>query len=403
MGIVSLLDNDFYTFTQAQVVLHQYPGAWVKYKFKCRNNNGRTLPRNIKASEYLSQLNYELDLLCDLRISKGELEFLSTIKFFSPDYIEYLRLLKLRRDYIHVEMDRLRRLSITVEGPWISTIWFEVPVLAIVSELYSKYCNPGRYPWDFEDGRNKLLKKIGFYQRSIPADIFTKFKFADFGTRRRYSWSWQHDLLDYLRCACPDNFVGTSNVFFAKKLGVKPIGTMSHQFIQAHQQLGASLVDSQKAALMSWCKEYQGELGIALTDTVGFDAFLRDFNLLFAKLFDGCRHDSGDPVWWLKKLINHYIDLGIDPKTKTAVFSDGLTFETAVELFNRFHDFMNISFGIGTNLTNDLDLEPLQIVIKMVECNHQPVAKISDSKGKGMCEDKEYLHYLKKVFQIKEE
>ncbi len=198
------------------------------------------------------------------------------------------------------------------------------------------------------------------------------------------------------------NFIGTSNVYFAKKYNLKPIGTMAHEWIMAGQgQEDVSLRNSQKAMLQAWCNEYRGDLGIALSDTLGVDAFLEDFDLYFAKLYDGIRHDSGDPDVWARKVICHYSKLGVEPKTKTLVFSDGLTFETAAKIYNKFKFAAKVSFGIGTNLTNDFeDITPLQIVMKIVKCNGLPVAKISDSPDKGMCNDKEYLTYLKKVFNI---
>jgi nicotinate phosphoribosyltransferase len=183
------------------------------------------------------------------------------------------------------------------------------------------------------------------------------------------------------------------------KLGIKPIGTMAHEFFQAHQQLGPRLVDSQKVALQCWADEYRGELGIALSDTMGFDKFLKDFDRFFSLLFNGCRQDSGDPIEWTEKLIAHYKDMRIDPKTKSAVYSDGLTLESAVDIFTRFNDQIQTSFGIGTNLTNDCGFVAPQVVIKMVECNRKPVAKISDSKDKGMCEDPEFLDYLNYVIR----
>ena len=193
--------------------------------------------------------------------------------------------------------------------------------------------------------------------------------------------------------------MGTSNPHFAFKLGVRPIGTMAHEFFQAHQQLGPRLVDSQKVALQCWADEYRGELGIALSDTMGFDKFLKDFDRFFALLFNGCRQDSGDPYEWTERLIAHYRKLRIDPKTKSAIYSDGLTLETAVDIFTRFHEQIETSFGIGTNLTNDCGFVAPQIVIKMVECNRKPVAKISDSQDKGMCEDGEFLDYMNYVIR----
>lgn len=384
--ITSLLDTDFYKLTMMQAVLHHYPATIVRYKFKCRNNPNPLMDED---ASFLQFVNEELDELCKLRFTEEELAYLSGIRFFKSDFIEYLRLFKFNRDYIHTFIDNDGALGIRVEGPWVSTILFEVPVLAIVSEVYGrKFQEAVVVP----TGRTNLRDKIKLLNGMVDG-----FKFVDFGTRRRFSRLWQEYVLSEL--SQTKNLVGTSNVMFAKQFGLKPIGTMAHEWLQAHQQL-FRVADSQKMALETWAKEYRGDLGIALSDVVGFNAFLRDFDLYFAKLFDGCRHDSGDPYEWCTKLVNHYNKLGIDPRTKSAVFSDGLDFESALKLYRTFKDTINVSFGIGTNLTNDVGIEPLQIVIKMVECNGKPVAKISDSKGKGMCEDDEYLAYLRKVFEV---
>lgn len=403
--INSLLDTDWYKYTMAQFVLHHHPDAVVKYKYKCRNGRGTPHSNFHEATEFASKMNEEIDHLCTLQHTREEIEFLRTIPYFKPDYVEYLRLLRLNRDYIQCWVDTDCNLHVEIEGPWIATIWFEVPVLAINSELHSIKDN------DF--GVNKLIE--GQRNLNEKLDLLTdfcvprghseapgkSFKFADFGTRRRDSFEWQRKVIEQIVNRIPArNFAGTSNAYFAKMFGIKPIGTMAHELFQAYQQLGGRLVDHISACLDGWAREYRGMLGIALSDIVGFDRFLNDFDLYFAKLFDGCRHDSGDPIDWAKKLIDHYIDLGIDPKTKTAVFSDGLDIPKCIQLYKAFHNLINVSFGIGTNLTNDMGKEAPQIVIKMVECNGRPTAKISDSSGKGMCEDDGFLAYLKYVYKI---
>jgi len=398
MIIKSLLDTDLYKFTMGQVVWHKYPGAMVSYEFKCRNN--------IDLVEHIEEIRAEIYQLCTLRFTPDELDYLASIPFLKPDFIEYLRLLQLNPDYINVFMgdDGLfgdKRLIINIKGPWISTIWFEVPVLAIVSEVWGKHNNL------VQTGMNKLTEKIGYLADNILPNKYPSpnesFRFADFGTRRRYSRHWQREhVVPALAARFRKNFVGTSNVLIAKELNLKPIGTMAHEFIMAHQQLGSRLADSQATAFQRWADEYRGALGIALSDTVGMDAFLKDFDLYFAKLFDGARHDSGNPFEWGYKWSKHLSDLGIDPKTKSGVFSDGLNFEKALALHNEFKNIFQPSFGIGTYLTNDMGMTPPNIVIKMVECNGGPVAKISDSEGKQMCNDADYLNSLRKVYDIKE-
>jgi len=355
----------------------------VKYKFKCRNVDSTINKFDHSKLNYFKELiNDHINHLANLKLTHVELFWLSKIRFFKPDFIDFLSSFKLNTSYVKCEIID-NELSIIIEGPWIQTIWFEVPILAIVSELYCM----GFVGYPDED-INTIDSKINFMKNK-------EFKFADMGTRRRFSYQEQLFSINHFKKL--SNFVGTSNLHFAKTLNLTPIGTMAHEWIQAHQQL-TSLNDSQKTALDVWAHEYRGDLGIALSDTLGFDVFLQDFDLYFAKLFDGCRHDSGDPYEWTTKLINHYKNLNIDPKTKTVVYSDGLNFEKCNDLFETFKSQINISFGIGTWLTNDVGIEPLQIVIKMVECNGKPVAKISDDPEKGMCENKYYLKYLKSLF-----
>lgn len=223
---------------------------------------------------------------------------------------------------------------------------------------------------------------------------------SDFGTRRRFSREWQAEVIQTLKTQLPEQFAGTSNVHYAKEMGLLPLGTMAHEYLQACQAMGPRLRDSQTYAFEMWAKEYRGDLGIALTDVYGIEPFLKDFDMFFCKLFDGVRQDSGDPFMWGERMIEHYRANRCDPKTKTFIFSDGLTFERMIELFRRFKRRVKLGFGIGTNLTNDLGPAPLNIVIKMTKANGQPVAKISDTPNKSMCEDLGYLAYLRQVFGI---
>jgi nicotinate phosphoribosyltransferase len=401
--IASMLDTDMYKMTMMQAMFHRYTGAHTKWRFKARRGNG--FPEAGASNvEYLEALNKSLDHMCTLRFQEDELLYLASIKskignrIFKDDFIDYLRLFQYNRNHINVTVMPDGSLDIVLEGAWMAVTGMEVPVLGIVSELHSQCeLQAVRLP----HGKALLKDKIAFLQEKEKGGVGTpRVKFADFGTRRRYSFAWQDFVLSELIRELPNNLVGTSNMYFAMKYDLTPIGTMAHEWFQGHQQLGGRLVDSQKAALEAWAQEYRGELGIALSDICGFDAFLRDFDLYFAKLFDGCRHDSGDPVEWCEKLIYHYRQLGIDPKTKTAVFSDGLTFERAWQLNYMFNAFINCSFGIGTNLMNDMGTEPISIVLKMIELNGKPVAKVSDSQGKGMCEDPEFEAYIRKVFDI---
>ncbi|MGD9080250.1 MAG: nicotinate phosphoribosyltransferase, partial [Desulfobacterales bacterium] len=290
--IHSLLDTDFYKLTMMQVVLHQYASAWVRYSFKWRNWDEMHL--TFPLQDFKIKVDEQIDRLCELRFTDGEVNYVDSIRFFKPDFIEYLRLFQLNRTYINTYIED-GQLKINIEGPWLNTILYEIPVLAIISELYSSLHGVDDNTW-MQEGRKRLKDKIDLLSKSIVGD--RRFNFAEFGTRRRASYSWQQIVLEYLVNNCGQNLVGTSNVHFAMKLGIKPIGTMAHEFFQAHQQLGPRLVDSQKVALQSWADEYRGDLGIALSDTMGFDKFLKDFDRFFSLLFNGCRQDSGDPIEW---------------------------------------------------------------------------------------------------------
>ncbi|GAF52183.1 nicotinate phosphoribosyltransferase [Psychrobacter sp. JCM 18900] len=398
--ITSLLDNDLYKFTMLQAMLHQFPQTHGVYRFRCRNNKDAAYP----LADIRKDLEQQLDSLCELRFLPDELEYLRSLRFIRSDFVDYLELFKLKRRFITVSTDDKGRLFIDIEGPMIQAMFFEVFVLAIVNELYFNALSNDSV---IEEGQRRLDAKVALlhqyaeeqtqYGQDTPPFIV-----ADFGTRRRFSRRWQAHVVETLHKAESKIVGGTSNVYLAKQLGMTPIGTMAHEFMQAFQALDVRLRDSQKAALEAWVHEYRGDLGIALTDVVGMDAFLRDFDLYFAKLFDGLRHDSGDPYIWGDKAIAHYEKLKIDPKTKILTFSDGLDLGKAWELHQYFKGRIRTSFGIGTNLTNDMGITPINIVLKLVECNGQPVAKLSDSPGKTMINNDTYLAYLRQVFEVDE-
>jgi nicotinate phosphoribosyltransferase len=395
MIITSLLDTDLYKFTMMQVVLHQFPGAQVEYKFKCRN-------AGINLAPYAAEIREEIRSLCTLRFSDAELAYLRGMRFIKSDFVDFLGLFRLNEKYIQITPQPNGELDITVQGPWLHTILFEIPVLAIVNEVYFR--NTQKMP-RLQEGRQRLDAKIDL----LHADGLADLKIADYGTRRRFSKAWHEEVLRVLAAklgttAPTGQFAGTSNVLFAMKLGFTPLGTMAHEYLQAAQALGPRLRDSQIFAFESWAREYRGDLGIALSDVYGMSAFLRDFDMYFCKLFDGARHDSGDPFDWGERMIAHYAGNRVDPKTKILIFSDGLTVPRTIELYQRFRGRCQLAFGIGTNLTNDLgdapQHVPLQIVMKLVKCNGQPVAKLSDTPSKNMCEDEKYLAYLRQVFEI---
>ncbi|KJV39689.1 nicotinate phosphoribosyltransferase [Acinetobacter brisouii] len=393
--IRSLLDTDLYKFTMLQVVLHKFPQTHSVYQFRCRNLEDTVYP----LTDILNDLNQQLDYLCELRFQDDELQYLRNLRFIKSDFVDYLELFQLKRRFIRASIDEQGRLDIHIEGPMVQALMFEIFVLSIVNELYFRRIHSEEVLAEGERRLQAKLQLLKQYEQQQRADE-NPFLVSDFGTRRRYSLTWHRHIVEEFHRAAPDVFRGTSNVMLAKELGITPIGTMAHEFLQAFQALDVRLRNFQKAALEAWVQEYRGDLGIALTDVVGMDAFLRDFDLYFAKLFDGLRHDSGDPYVWGDKAYAHYQKLKIDSKTKMLTFSDGLDLERAWNLHQYFKDRFKVSFGIGTNLTNDMGLKPLNIVLKLVECNGQSVAKISDSPGKTMTDNDTFLAYLRQVFQV---
>jgi nicotinate phosphoribosyltransferase len=391
MIITSLLDTDLYKFTMMQVVLHHFPGANVEYRFKCRNPG-------IDLASHVDEIREQVHWLCTLRFREQELAYLSSLRFIKSDFVDFLGLFQLNTQYITINPSPKDNgeIEIVIRGPWLHTILFEIPVLAIVNEVYFRATQKAP---DFTEGRRRLREKIALIA-SNPA--LEGIRIADYGTRRRFSRLWHEEVIIALQQGMGESLAGTSNVMYAARLGMTPLGTMAHEYLQACQALGPRLRDSQTFGFETWAKEYRGDLGIALSDVYGMDAFLRDYDLYFCKLFDGARHDSGDPLHWGERLIAHFERNRVDPKTKTIVFSDSLTIPRVIELYQRFRDRVRIAFGVGTNLTNDLGYTPLQIVIKMVRCNGQPVAKLSDSPDKNMCDDEAYLAYLRQVFEIKQ-
>ena len=392
MIITSLLDTDLYKFTMMQAVLHQFPGAQVEYKFRCRQPGVQLAP-------FADEISSEIRSLCSLTFQEGELAWLRGLRFIKSDFVDFLSLFRLNEKCIQVRPMPTGEIDITIRGPWLHTILFEIPVLAIVNEVYFRNTQP--VP-DFIEGRRRLDEKI----RSLQTDELRELKIADYGTRRRFSRAWQEEVLrvlsNRLGTGINGQLAGSSNALLAMKLGLTPLGTMAHEYLQACQALGPRLRDSQVFGFESWAREYRGDLGIALSDVYGIEPFLRDFDLYFCKLFDGARHDSGDPFDWGERMIAHYRHHRVDPRTKTLIFSDSLTVPRTIELYQQFRGRCQLAFGIGTNLTNDLGYEPLQIVIKMVRCNGQPVAKLSDTPSKNMCEDEKYLAYLRQVFDIEQ-
>jgi len=357
--INSLLDDDFYKFTMQQAVLELYPEAEAAYRFINRGPQRFTM-------EFADELQQQVEKLHDLGLTTEEDAYLETIRFLKPAYRRFLRSYRYDPSEVKIGM-KDGNLDLSIRGKWWSTILWEVKLLALVSELY--------YLLVDTKGTSQVQKVA-----QAKADALAKVPYADFGTRRRRSHDVQQAVLEVLKDN-PD-FVGTSNVHFAMDLGLRPIGTMAHEWIMAHSVLGG-LRHANRFALDSWAQVYRGDLGIALTDTYGTDAFFKDFDLYLAKLFDGVRQDSGDPFAFVEKAIRHYRNLGIDPGTKTIVFSDSLDVLLAIKLEAACRGRIRCSFGIGTHLTNDFNTPPLNIVIKMTELDGVPVVKLTEDPRKA--------------------
>ena len=380
--VTSLLDTDLYKFNMDQVIFHKHTNLSGEYDFRCRNEGVVFTP------EMLEEINAQIDHLCSLRFSREELDYLRSIRFIKNDYVEFLRLWRPIREYVTTGLNGQGELSIVVRGPLFSAMQFEIYLLEIVNEVYF------RLRYDYAVLRASAEEKLNRKIRDFQSGKYT-FSFAEFGSRRRLSREWEDEVVRRFS-AETGNCVGTSNVYLAMKYGLKPIGTYAHEFVQMYQGIDSiPLAYTNHYAMEDWYDEYRGDNGTALTDTVTTDLFLLDFNRAMVNNYTGVRHDSGDPFEWGEKMIAHYKKYGVDPRTKLLLFSDGLDFDRAQQLYDYFKERVKVSFGIGTFCSNDTCEEALNIVIKLQTVNGRPVAKVSDTPGKAMCRDREYLEYLK--------
>lgn len=386
--ITSLLDTDAYKLHMQQAVYHHYRDLHVSAEFRCR---GEDIP-----GEYAAEIRQQIDKLQNLRLQPQEFAWLSQLPFFSADYLQWLKGFCFKPQQVNVE-DRHGKLHISLSGPWVEVILWEIPLLALISERVHRHRTPDA---GVELAVATLQQKLTDFQLASADTDLSRFRVMDFGTRRRYSRQVQQAIVETLQHQAPW-FCGTSNYDLARRLNLIPVGTQAHEWFQAHQQISPVLANSQRAALDVWLDEYPDQLGIALTDCISTDAFLRDFGHDYASRYQGLRHDSGDPLEWGEKVIRHYRKLDIDPQSKTLVFSDNLTLDKALALYRHFEARINLSFGIGTRLTCDLPgVTPLNIVIKLVSCDGRPVAKLSDSPGKTICQDQSFVRALEEAFDL---
>ncbi|MBQ1818245.1 MAG: nicotinate phosphoribosyltransferase [Clostridia bacterium] len=380
--VISLLDTDLYKFNMDQVIFHKHTDLCGQYYFKCRNEGVVFTP------EMVEEIKAQVDSLCSLRFKKDELDYLRSIRFIKNDYVEFLRLWHPIRDYVSISLDPDGTLHVVVDGPLFSAMQFEIYLLEIINEVYF------RMSFDYDklvaSAKERLDAKIADFN----SGRYT-FGFAEFGCRRRLSREWE-DVVVRRFASETKNCSGTSNVYLAKKYDLRPIGTYAHEYVQMYQGIDEiPLSYTNHFAMQDWYDEYRGDNGTALTDTLTTELFLLDFNRSMVNNYNGVRHDSGDPYKWGEMMIEHYKSYGVDPRTKLLLFSDNLNFDKAQALYDYFKDKAKVSFGIGTFCSNDTCEQPLNIVIKLQYVNGAPVAKISDAPGKSMCQDEEYLHYLK--------
>ena len=386
--VVSLLDTDLYKFNMDQVIFHKHTDLSGQYFFKCRNKGV------VFTEEMAEEIKAQIDHLCTLKFTKEELDYLRSIRFIKNDYVEFLRLWHPIRDYVTVKLSDGGILEVEIDGPLFSAMQFEIYLLEIINEVYF------RMNYDYAVLRKSAEERLDEKIKALNDGTYT-FTFAEFGARRRLSREWEEVVIKRL-VSETKSCVGTSNVYFAMKYNITPIGTYAHEYVQMYQGIDEiPLAYTNHYAMKDWYDEYQGDNGTALTDTITTDLFLRDFNRSMVNNYTGVRHDSGDPYEWGEKIINHYKKYGADPKTKLLLFSDSLDFERAQKLYDHFKDKTKVSFGIGTFCSNDTCERALNIVIKLQYVNGRPVAKLSDTPGKAMCRDEGYLEYLKRSVEFR--
>ncbi len=386
--IVSLLETDLYKFSMGQAIYHQFPSYRTTWTFKCRNEDTHF------SAEMVEEIRRQIKMYCDLKFTEEELAYLGSIKWLAPSYVDFLRLWHPRYEDFVIGTDSECGLTIETKGTWVNTSMYEIPTLAIVNGVYF------RMGYDYDRLLKSFNERLDDKIKKLEDGTWNIGAFSEFGIRRRLSSKAQENAVERLcKAKFKDSlFVGTSNVYLARKFGIKPVGTMAHEWIMCvgqgnHKHNPAY---SNWYALDAWVKEYGVLNGTALTDAITTDCFLRDFQLTYATLFSGVRHDSGDPFEWGDKMIRHYEELGLNPATKTLLFSDSLDFEKADKINSYFKGRAKVAFGIGTYVANDTEVPALNIVMKTTECNGQDVAKISDTEGKGMCKNPDYVDYLKR-------
>jgi len=385
--LTSILDNDFYKFTMQHGVIKLFPHAKARYHFINRG-------KHLFPEGFAEALTHEVGKMAGIRLTAGEKQYLRVnCPYLDPTYLDFLQGYSYDPQEVKIEQNG-HELSVSAEGYWYRTILWEVPLMSMICELYYKLSGQTRVSDDEIIRRTR--EKAELYDA-------LEITVADFGTRRRHSYEVHALVVETLKKYGKSCFVGTSNVHLAMKNNTRPIGTHAHEWFMFHAaKYGFKMANS--LGLENWTAVYRGDLGIALSDTYTTEVFFSQFDKKFSKLFDGVRHDSGDPVLFAEKTVRHYQDMGINPLSKTIIFSDALNYEKVERITAYCKGKIGMSFGIGTNFTNDAGLTPLNIVIKMTETSPENqnwihIVKLSDEKGK-YTGDQDTILLAKKILHI---
>src|SRR5690606_32948360 len=383
----SLLDNAFYKLTMQYAVVKLFLRVQARYQFTNRGKHEFPAGFGNKLREAINQM-------AGLQLTVEEKSFFAkTCPYIDPTYFDFLQGYRYNPQEVFIEQHG-SHLAVHIQGYWYRTILWEVPILSLICELY--YEMTGLRRGDDAEVADIVRRKMDKYDK-------LNITIADFGTRRRHSYA-VHDLVIHTLKNHPSStFIGTSNVHLAMKYHTKPIGTHAHEWFMFHAaKYGYKMANS--LGLENWSNVYRGDLGIALSDTYTSEVFFSQFDKKFTKLFDGVRHHSGDPLKFADLTMSHYTRYGIDPRTKVIIFSDGLNYEKVEKIASYCQGRIGVSFGVGTDFTNDVGLTPMNIVIKMTdalpeEAKWTPVIKLSDERKK-YTGDENMIYLAKQILEI---
>ena len=404
-----LSQTDAYKLSMAYVIYHLYRKYKTGWSFKFRNMKDHlAIMTPAKMQEWVEEIQKEINHLATLRWTEDEILFISKkMPWLTLDgglFLDWLRNFQVKAEDILVFIENGElRIETDEKASWLQSTFYEIYLLAIVNETgFRLFYNYDELLESHKRNTDKKFEKLLSGEYVLGA-------VSEFGLRRELSEEAQEYVIKKFMAhrdelnAKGTNYVGTSNVYMSMKYGTTPIGTMAHEFIMGVGQGDPSKnpAYSNRFAMESWTQIYGVLNGIFLTDTITDKMCRMDMDFKFASSFKGVRNDSGDPIEWGENWIKHYEKLGIDPKTKTLLFSNSLDFKRADEIYHHFAGRVNVAFGIGTYLSNDTFVNPFNIVMKMTTCNGHPVAKISDDAGKGMCKSEEFVNFLMKAIDWK--